>query len=1379
MEIHADKGEREGDWYSLGITKDGLWTKYVPYKEREETPKQPSKTREQLENERKQQLEAELKRLRETSLPIDERDYYYRKLSKELGLLESDKQKLLRRGLSEEDIQEGMFFSITPYKKLTGTYPLNLPGISISSNSEKIIGSPYFKGIGCPVWSEGKIIGIQVRREEENNKYVWLKGKDYRKSLTTERSLNQNKLGNGEIPIAHIINNKDNKSVILCEGILKPFIASKLHKSNVIGASGGNFLSSPKQLEDALSNYDEILIAPDAGSVENIYVIYQWIKVIKFLDELRQKSSEDDSIKAFNISFIWYGQTSKKDGKDLDEIVSIESNQEITYLTPKEFLTIAFNTINKKANKSSYEYNFIKNYLIQEERFEELRILECELLKKYSPDLIINEKYLASIFENIPLLGKCIGVKSPKNTGKTFTLRSLVQRELLKDSTIKFLYLGCRKTLCGVSSTDLRFGYINSELPIEKVEEFWEFHNGCSIVVDSFQKIREIDFSNVIVVVDEANQVFNHTITSGTHISKYRSIIFALLAEKLAESKGIICMDADLTDLSLNYFAQLGNKPKYAVFNEFQAINTNYIKYDNRLKIHSKLMQFAQNGERFVCVSDSEREVTAMYELVKGFGNYLLFTQDSIGNNPQLLDYLHDNGSLIERDNIDGIFYSPVMQSGISIELKEDYFKHTLAIFFGVVSPDVARQMLKRFRGDTTLHIYAQKSGMGYSKVYQWKQINQDFKFSIDDIHSAIDFFGELENRDADKVLVNLINLMQNKSHPILILNQESKAKLRALNNLEKTDFAKLLYQGLDAEGYQLMEEDGENNSVNNDVIDLKRQRIFMEARCIRKAKNITEEEAKKLELKPNLKYSEKWELNKYRLLQLLPEMELTDEFIAFYWLHDKGKIIRGIYNLFFGRHLELAKNSDFNSIIYQLSLAQTSGIYWHPDIRSKTVLSKIYAVVEPLIKRCVENGYFEEDMLNDFLNQCKGIRRQLRSLGVTFNDKTKPRQLLRKVLAIFGLKSSEDCISFNTPVGLVNPFKHGGGLSPNREGHYGLWKLAVKNYGEIMYQCVARKYAEGCPINDDLLEEIISRENVTTTPEEPVKNDLVEDKVVGDAETNTGNGLDEHEGLAKNIYFSRENSQGENCNISESMLQELVASDRKITRNGDAIAIYDLCLGIWTLMESKMGHSIDDDLMFTILSELYGDDDITFGKLSDTQLTDLFNSIETMEFEPSTKEAVKEELSQTENYLQWEVVIGGEVLSLKDVGIAISSLLESKLGREVKPSDFTPYLPNGKTRLRDLTDSELESIFNDLTAEGSQSEYWLNTNLEIKPVEKCQSPLSIDTIVNYFRNNEIAQAVILKVTATFVEIVDIVTKVVTRISSYAVPSTLWIGEVF
>ncbi|NER29092.1 MAG: hypothetical protein F6J89_16010 [Symploca sp. SIO1C4] len=356
----ARKGEIINDHICVGVTRDGLWGEFVEHNQiikSRDYLSEALRRRERLR--RKEEREAKKKREEATKkaaeLSAAERDRCYREILEQLDLAESDRRDLDQRGFTEEQITACGFKSVNQWQKVEGDFPSNLPGLG----RENSLITPA-AGYLCPVRDiDGLIVGMQLRKrypKPDQGRYGWLsKGGNYRL--------------NGEPPLNLVLPERLGSFRIgIIEGTgAKPFLAAHRLGIPAIGAAGGMHGSSPEalkqmvqQLQEALrriaeavgakrsrkdeqrieisshleawvgrmiQDFDHLLLPkplpgqkkkkfsievaffPDAGSVENPNVMRQIERTASALKEIRCYPRVG-----------WWGQESKKNSRDVDEI---------------------------------------------------------------------------------------------------------------------------------------------------------------------------------------------------------------------------------------------------------------------------------------------------------------------------------------------------------------------------------------------------------------------------------------------------------------------------------------------------------------------------------------------------------------------------------------------------------------------------------------------------------------------------------------------------------------------------------------------------------------------------------------------------------------------------------------------------------------------------------------------------------------------------------------------------------------------------------------------------------------------------------------------------------------------------------------------------
>jgi hypothetical protein len=292
-------------------TKDGLWGIYYPRTDNDFD-------RENWERE-KAERQRERDRIRQSrsqsALSVEARNKDIQTILGQLTLNDAHRQRLNRRGLTDEQINEIGYVSVKKWQPLTGV-------ISYGVNQRGNLNNPC-DGILCPIRNrKGQLIALRLHNpgHKKNGlpKYLSFKGSN---------------LKSGEFPIAVYGQNSASGIVGISEGLeFKPAIASYRLGIPVIGHNGTTFASSPIQTQETLEALGDSIIRlyPDGGVVGNPKLVAQYQAAIALYQSW-----------GYKVEIAWWGQFNKSDG-DIDEI-SQEKIDSIQYLTPDEFLELCPN----------------------------------------------------------------------------------------------------------------------------------------------------------------------------------------------------------------------------------------------------------------------------------------------------------------------------------------------------------------------------------------------------------------------------------------------------------------------------------------------------------------------------------------------------------------------------------------------------------------------------------------------------------------------------------------------------------------------------------------------------------------------------------------------------------------------------------------------------------------------------------------------------------------------------------------------------------------------------------------------------------------------------------------------------------------------------
>ena len=613
--------------------------------------------------------------LADHALDAEGRDQAIRKLSRYLGLKDSHRDDLRNRRLSDHDIELGLFFSIDPWTRFNLNLPGNLPGIHYKGDRFATRDTGY----ACPIFDKkGRVIGWQLRVEgvTKGNKYKWAK------------SNFSSHLPNSELPIT-LVKPSDNisKTLYLSEGILKPYIASYKLNIAVCGASGGYFSGSPQQFLEIQKDYDEFVIALDAGDLLNPQVIQRWKKQINFLKKFNKP-----------IKVLYWGQIDKDRHQDLDEIDS-ETFAQAQYLTPQEFQELA-----QKQQWIKQQWDNWKNS------------------KKFNSQIKIKKRFVE--FSLSPK-DTITFIKSGLGTGKTTQLIQILEQ--LPEYGI--LNISYRNTLL------LQFNHkANREDELEDTERFnigfyhlqsekklREFNLEdptirVSNCIDSLIHYVKENFNGKIVILDEVVSVVKHLLFSNT--IKNFAKIKELFTEMINRADRLICLDGFMQDWVVKLFKELcpskqivtlenmhrGDKPKISLLE-------GTIDIDEKLRANDKTpwLEKLLNSYCPAICSDSQIFCEGIEKLLIEQGRQGIRVDSKTVSEKQVKKFFTNPDDYIQENKPEYLIYSPSAESGLDVPTK-NYFSEHFAFFFGQLDIDSMIQMVGRIRdSNVPKYLWCQK----------------------------------------------------------------------------------------------------------------------------------------------------------------------------------------------------------------------------------------------------------------------------------------------------------------------------------------------------------------------------------------------------------------------------------------------------------------------------------------------------------------------------------------------------------------------------------------------------------------------------------------------------------------------------------------------
>ena len=182
-----------------------------------------------------------------TKAPADVMDETYRTMLSFLVLKDVDSADLKRRMLTEKEISDGLFrtapHNVTGIcRKLlkAGCTLDGVPGFFVNRSGEWQLNVFRNAGYFCPVFSEGKIAGMQIRLRNpmDGCKYIWLSSADKDHGVSSGSP-------------ASFFGDPGSERVLVTEGILKSYITYCMIKNqnvSVIGVPGISAIHSIRKI---------------------------------------------------------------------------------------------------------------------------------------------------------------------------------------------------------------------------------------------------------------------------------------------------------------------------------------------------------------------------------------------------------------------------------------------------------------------------------------------------------------------------------------------------------------------------------------------------------------------------------------------------------------------------------------------------------------------------------------------------------------------------------------------------------------------------------------------------------------------------------------------------------------------------------------------------------------------------------------------------------------------------------------------------------------------------------------------------------------------------------------------------------------------------
>ncbi|MEB3360125.1 MAG: plasmid replication protein, CyRepA1 family [Synechococcales bacterium] len=840
------------------LSSDRTWGIWAPDDNRSEDDWQAHQ--DELER-RRQRRERERQQKLARSMPAVERDRHYRTILSQLELHPTDRADLRRRGLTDADIERAGFKSVERSQKLSARYPVNLPGIS-SWGRSLVVAEP---GYLCPVRDfQGRIVGLQLRvRGASDNKYRWVSRQELGHHLP-----------NGEQPLAHFQGSGGKPWVAFVEGTgPKPFIASSLLGCPTIGAAGGQWASSPMQVQAALDALPESIpvLVPDAGAIANSHVMRQYRRIAELVPELR---------------VLWWGQAAKEDG-DIDEVAP-NILEQAKLLSWEEFEALSC--------EPQKEPSWQEQYAAAAKR-------SWEKSRRFTPTQEVNQRFVS--LAPGELLGTDIhALKSGMGTGKTHELA-----RILSQTQAGAIAIGSRNSLLLQSC--------------ERWGGFYHLHNDSAFgltrdpysriacCIDSLGHFSDSDFDGKIIILDEVLSIVKHGLLSGTLAGK-RGACLAKLEQAIKRAAVVIAWDGNCADIAINYLALLRG-PDCKVIKSLNRFKGDRLRvelvraYGNEpdaplLRDYSpvvrKLRETLANGNalpngNITIISDSQRHCEALDDLLSADGYRVLRVDGKTVSDPEIKQFLTNPDAYISENKPQALIMSPTAESGIDISIK-GYFGKGFGFFFGVIDTATQMQFLRRVRDCLDWSVWCQE----YSTLEEWEGVRSPFAKRIQqEVLEALQM-DALKAMEGDTDHSHLNELIASLKAQADDPHAQTALQFIAARNYERSHTRECLQQALEEDGHTVKLVNVSKDEASGKAVSAAKDAIAVaDANAIYSAPDITTVEAFAIKSRFSASLEDRYSAEKALLKAKLPGIESTPHwspsFILEVLFKDRGLLPR------------------------------------------------------------------------------------------------------------------------------------------------------------------------------------------------------------------------------------------------------------------------------------------------------------------------------------------------------------------------------------------------------------------------------------------------------------------------------------------------------
>jgi hypothetical protein len=872
------------------------------------------------------------------TMSLEERDRFYRDWLANGSLTARDRADLQRRGITD-------------------------PSIALSCEVGYAI---PFKGL------DGTYLGAQWRYADpgDGGRYRWhnLPGGKYYP-------------GTNELPIA-VYRVAKPTMIALVEGTgIKPMLAAEGLTAITIGAAGGNHLASPIQLKNTITAYPGLpLVAiPDAGDVLNPHVMGRHKRTAHQFPETK---------------FLWWGQVTKQEN-DIDEATSAE-------LASAQLLTWAeFEALAQRADYHA-----------------ETRRLQTALNSLTHPiSQELNQRYLSGI--KAPKQGEILTISSACNTGKTTQLKGFVTAWRARHPNGFILMIGGRNAL--LMQTGQKTGIPH----IQELDRWYpnglrfalQQENALALCLDSLHRIN-LDWlpEHTLIILDEGEATLQQALEGGTLGSRQNQALEhfrAVLNTVMEHSGSILLMEDSLTDLSVHFLKEATDDrhPVRLVVNHHPSQPWDVtIGAGSPSGFVARLRALLDAGQKVILTSDSQIQGEALDRLFRSDHKVVRVDAWTV-EDPTIASFRLDPNAHIAAHQPDLLILTPTVQSGVDItiphfDLNLHYATHLEA--------RLQNQLLNRYRVPVPREIYcatfapSEGGDRGLRPAQLLKEWSIKARTTL--MRSQVETFlqdGLDTWNDAESTkqrLDALENWRKAEADSPALFWARHAATFKARQNGSKCQLLKSLTVTLESKGHSVTQNSGwerdgtETKQLSEAKTAIRRGRAT--DRATADTTGLEVETARRILNSNDSLYADRCKAHKVLLMDELPEINLTPEFVLEAVINHNGALKRATTLLFLTQHPEIATYLDRQSFKGQLDKPFVAT--WRLSHKRSAVEVLLITGIKNLMK-CDEYRETDEVVVTLKREALKNRVEIQRYLGLNVNEQQTGIEIAGKLLKKLG----------------------------------------------------------------------------------------------------------------------------------------------------------------------------------------------------------------------------------------------------------------------------------------------------------------------------------------------------------------------------------------